>query len=96
MDDTLVHGLGGSAIVLFILREVFNFVSKHRHANNKSSGAMSIDFWQREIRVGVREALEPFLSSQTEVLRGISDYEHKIHDGVQELVILARVALRKD
>ena len=93
MTDTMTQlGIGG-IVALLIIREVLRFLRSRNGSSSSpagSSGSQSIEFWQAEIRKAVSEALNPFLSAQSELLRGIQITESKIHEAVMELVILTR------
>ena len=78
-------------MALLVLREVFRFLSERKpKAENGGAGSKSVEFWQQQQRMAVREVLNdliaPFLAAQTDILRAIRESSEKTRDGIQTLV----------
>jgi hypothetical protein len=91
-------GLGG-ALALFILREVFNFISRtfrkpdppeKSGASNGASGEMSIGFWAEQIREIVEHALEQRMKQRNDELRKLIREELAISSGREDLRAIVR------
>ena len=90
MDHLIQLGIGG-ALAILMIREVFKFLTDRKQKNgNGSAGTKSVEFWQAQQRMAVREVLteliSPFLTTQTEILRRIHESSDKTREGIQELV----------
>ena len=90
IDNLTQIGVGG-ILALLIIREVLKFLTDRKtKPDNGSAGTKSVEFWQHQQRLAVRDVLtdliSPFLSAQTEILRRINESSDKTREGIQELV----------
>ena len=102
MNDILQIGVGG-AFALLVIREILKFVSEYKKNGNSinkvtASGERSVEFWQKEIRTGVKDAFTesvlPAIIRQTEIMREMNESMSKAKDSITELVILNRERMK--
>jgi hypothetical protein len=86
-------GVAGILIML-VVKELFAFL-KTRNGNGNAhkapeAGSQSVEFWKAEFKAIAESAMATQLAQIGDAARDLQHTQHKVHEGVVELVVLAR------